>query len=46
MCNGSSSIQQQQQHKSRVYVVGEKGLLEELRSNGIDAFGGPEGTKP
>ena len=39
-CNGSITQQQQQQ---RVYVVGEQGLLDELRNNGIDAFGGPEG---
>ncbi|CDJ57151.1 pyridoxal phosphate phosphatase, putative [Eimeria maxima] len=38
-CNGSITQQQQQQ---RVYVVGEQGLLDELRNNGIDAFGGPE----
>ncbi|XP_026191463.1 uncharacterized protein LOC34617720 [Cyclospora cayetanensis] len=32
----------QSNKSSRVYVVGEEGLLEELRSNGIDAFGGQE----
>ncbi|KAL8437251.1 hypothetical protein ACSSS7_001099 [Eimeria intestinalis] len=34
--------QDQQPQKSRVYVVGEQGLLDELRAHGIDAFGGPE----
>ncbi|KAL8272578.1 hypothetical protein Esti_003467 [Eimeria stiedai] len=47
MCTSYSTaryiLEQQQQQESRVYVVGEQGLVDELRANGIDAFGCSEG---